>query len=135
MTTDPRVVFSWNLLRYAYGAVILLAGLDKIFATNLITDWPAYISPFVGSLLPISTGTFLLIMGIIEVAVALMLLTKFQRIGAYLSVAWLLLISVNLVLLGALDIAIRDILLAISAVVLAQLTGAVEEGRLMKQPA
>lgn len=130
MTTNERVQFSFNLLRYTYGAVILLAGLDKLFGTDLIVSWAMYVSPFVEGLLPFSTGVFLIGMGIIEVAVAIMLLTKFTRIGAYLSAAWLLLISVDLVMLGFLDIAIRDIMLAVGAIVLAQLSQTVEELRL-----
>ena len=126
MTPDARVKLSWSLLRYSYGAVILLAGLDKIFATNIIAEWPQYISPFVMGLLPVSVPVFLIGIGIIEVVVAIMMLTKFPRIAAYLSVAWLLLISVNLVLGGYLDVAIRDILLAIGAYVIAVLTDAVK---------
>lgn len=132
MTPAARISFSWNLLRFSYGAVILLAGFDKLFATNLITNWASYISPAVANMLPLSTNAFLIGMGIIEVAVAIMLLTKFQRLGSYLSAAWLLLISVNLVMIGLLDVAIRDILLALGALVLAQLTDAREEMRLSK---
>jgi hypothetical protein len=130
MNSNARISFSWNLLRYAYGLVVLLAGLDKLLGTNIIVMWPKYISPFVAGLLPVSTGAFLAAMGVVEVVVAILLLTKWPRIGAYLTTVWLLIISVNLVLLGALDIAIRDILLAVGAVVLAQLTGAVEEMKL-----
>ncbi len=130
MSPQKRVALSWNLLRYSYGAVILLAGLDKLLATNFIVDWQSYISPFVAGLLPVSTGVFLGAMGVIEIAVAILMLTKWPRIAGYLSVAWLLLISVNLVLMGHLDIAIRDILLAVGAFVLTELTVAVEQLRL-----
>jgi hypothetical protein len=130
MSPQKRVALSWNLLRYSYGAVILLAGLDKLLATNFIVDWQSYISPFVAGLLPVSTGVFLGAMGVIEIAVAILMLTKWPRIAGYLSVAWLLLISLNLVLMGHLDIAIRDILLAVGAFVLTELTVAVEQLRL-----
>jgi len=127
MSTQARVALSWNLLRFAYGAVLVLAGLDKLFGTDLIVYWPKYISPLVMGLLPVSAGVFLAFMGIVEIAVGIMLLTKFPRIAGYLSIAWLLLISVNLALLGFFDIAIRDVLLAFGAFVLAELTVAVEE--------
>jgi len=130
MTANSRISFSWNLLRFAYGAVILLAGLDKLLGTDLIVHWPKYISPFVASHLPVSTGVFLAAMGIIEIIVAILMLTKWPLHAAYLAVIWLLLISVNLLMLGYIDIAIRDILLAVGAVVLAQLTSAVEELKL-----
>lgn len=125
MNSDARVKLSWNLLRYSYGIVILLAGLDKVLSTNLIAEWPVYVSPFVISILPVSVPVFLVTIGVIEVVVALMMLTKFPRLAAYISVAWLLLISVNLLLGGFIDIAVRDVLLAIGALVLAYLTEAV----------
>jgi hypothetical protein len=135
MTGEKRVALSWNLLRYAYGAVVLLAGLDKLLGTDLIVSWPKYISPFVASILPVSTGVFLAGMGIVEILVALMLLTKWPRIGGYLTVVWLLLISINLLMLGYIDIAIRDILLAFGAFVLSELTVAVEQLHLTKATA
>lgn len=133
MDGTKRVVFSWNLLRYAYGAVLVLAGLDKLFGTDLIVYWPKYISPFVGSYLPVSVGVFLGAMGVVEIAVAILLVTKWPRIGGYLSVAWLVLIAVNLLMLGYVDIAVRDILLAVGAVALAELTVAVEKLGMVRQ--
>lgn len=122
MNLNDRVKLSWNALRYTYGAVLLLAGLDKILGTNLIVEWAAYISPLALDLLPVSVSVFLIIIGIVEVIVAVMLLTKFARQGAYASVAWLIVISINLVLGGYIDIAIRDLLLAVGAFALALLT-------------
>jgi uncharacterized membrane protein YphA (DoxX/SURF4 family) len=121
MNSNARVALSWNLLRYSYGIVILLVGLDKIFGTDFIVSWPKYISPFVLSILPVSVPVFLIAMGIIEVVVAIMLLTKWPRIAGYLSIAWLLLIAVNLLLGGYVDVAVRDILLAIGAFVSTEL--------------
>ena len=135
MTSDARIKLSWTLLRYSYGAVILLAGLDKILGTDLIATWPKYISPFVLSMLPVSVPVFLVTMGVIEVIVAIAMLTKFPRLAGYVSVAWLLLIAVNLFMGGFTDIAIRDILLAVGAFVLAELTVAVEERHLITQTA
>lgn len=108
-------------LKYSYGIVILLAGLDKMLGTNLIVSWPKYVSAFVEGMLPVSVGSFIVIIGIIEVAVALMMLTKYTRLAAYISIAWLLLISINLLMGGYVDVAIRDILLAVGAFALAKL--------------
>lgn len=133
MDGNKRVVLSWNVLRYAYGLVVLLAGLDKLFGTDLIVYWPKYISPLVGQHLPVSVGVFLAGMGVIEIVVAILLMTKWPRIAGYLAVAWLLLIAVNLLMLGYVDIAIRDVLLAVGAGVLAELTVAVEQLKLVSQ--
>jgi hypothetical protein len=133
MEGTKRVVLAWNLLRYAYGAVLVLAGLDKLLGTNLIVYWPKYISPMVEGLLPVSTGVFLGAMGVVEIAVAVLLVTKWPRVGGYLSVAWLVLIAGNLLILGYVDIAVRDVLLAVGALALAELTVAVEQLKYIKQ--
>lgn len=133
MQGNARVTFSWNLLRYAYAAVLLLAGLDKLLGTDLIVSWPKYLSPFVAGYLPVSVGVFLAFMGVVEIVVAILLATSWPRIGGYLSVLWLVLIAVNLLILGYVDIAIRDVLLAVGAAALAELTVAVEELKLVRE--
>lgn len=133
MQGNARVTFSWNMLRYAYGVVLVLAGLDKLLGHNIIVHWSKYISPFVAGMLPVSTPVFLGFMGVVEIVVGILLLTKWPRIGGYLSVVWLVLIAINLLMLGLVDIAIRDVLLAFGAAVLAELTTAVEELKLVPQ--
>lgn len=127
MNHADRSARSLNLLRYSYGAVILLVGLDKLFGTDLIVSWPQYISPLALSLLPVSVSVFLIIVGIIEIAVAVLMLTKWPRLAAYLSAAWLVLIALNLLAGGYVDIAARDLLLAVGALALAELAAAKSE--------
>lgn len=122
---DNKLDTSWVALRYGIGLTAALAGLDKFF--NLLTDWSAYVSPFVAQLLPISTGTFLGIVGVIEIAVGAMILVGLTRIGAYVAAAWLLGIAVNLVLAGFFDIAVRDVVMSIAAFTLGRLTEVREE--------
>jgi hypothetical protein len=122
MDMNARVTFAWKLMRYSYGVVVLLAGLDKILGTNLIVYWPKYVSPFVAGILPISVPAFIVTIGVIEVLVAILVFTRWTVLASYVSAAWLVLISVNLLLIGGyLDIAIRDILLAIGAFATAKL--------------
>ncbi len=45
---------AWWVLRIGLGLGPALAGLDKIFRTNLLADWPAYISPLATAVLPVS---------------------------------------------------------------------------------
>jgi hypothetical protein len=109
-------------MRYSYGAVVLLAGLDKVFGTNLITDWAKYTSPFVAGLLPMSVSAFVVTIGVIEVVVAILSFTRFTVLASYVSSVWLVLIAVNLLMLGGyVDIAVRDILLAVGALATAKL--------------
>lgn len=106
-------------LRWTYGLVPLLAGLDKFF--NLLADWSSYLSPAVASLLPVSSTTFLYFVGVVEMAVGVMVLTRWMKYGAYLAAAWLTAIAANLVVLGSLDIAVRDLAMAVGAYTLGRL--------------
>jgi uncharacterized membrane protein YphA (DoxX/SURF4 family) len=120
-TTQPNLNLEslYRPLWLTYGLVPLLAGLDKFF--NLLTDWPKYLSPSIAGLLPVSPETFMHAVGIIEIAVGLMVLTRWTRLGAWIAAAWLVLIAVNLVTLGLFDIAVRDLAMAVGAYTLARL--------------
>lgn len=75
--------FHLPALGVTYGLVPLLAGLDKFF--NLLTDWPAYVSPLVSGLFPVSVETFMHAVGLIEIAVGVMVLTRWTRLGAWIA--------------------------------------------------
>ena len=117
---DTRLNTAWIALRFALGLTATLAGLDKFF--NLLADWGTYVSPLAAQLLPFSTGTFMGIVGVVEIAVGLAILTGWTRIGAYAAAAWLLGVAVNLAAAGYLDVAVRDVVMAIAAFTLAKLT-------------
>lgn len=109
-----------------YGLVPLLAGLDKFF--NVLTDWSQYVSPLVADLLPVPVPVFMGIVGVVEIAVGLLVLTRWPRLGAWIAAAWLCLIAVNLVTLGMFDIAVRDLAMAVGAYTLARLAALRETG-------
>lgn len=109
-------------LRWAFGLVPFLAGLDKFF--GLLADWEAYLSPAIASLLPVDAGTFMAIVGVVEMAVGVMVLTRWTRLGAYLAMGWLVAIAVNLLLAGFYDVAVRDLVMAVGAYTLARLAEA-----------
>lgn len=121
-TTQPNLNLEslYRPLWLTYGLVPLLAGLDKFF--NLLTDWPKYLSPWMAELLPMSAQTFMYVVGIIEIAVGLMVLTRWTRLGAWIATAWLALIAGNLVTMGLFDIAVRDLAMAVGAYTLARLS-------------
>jgi len=104
---------AYTILKFTYGLVPITAGLDKF--TGVLADWESYISPFAASVLPFSTSTFMSIVGIVEIAVGLMVLTKFTRTGSQLAAGWLLFIAINLAIAGVFDVAIRDVVMAIGA--------------------
>ncbi|HEX9943485.1 MAG TPA: hypothetical protein VGG03_15840 [Thermoanaerobaculia bacterium] len=115
---SPNLESLYRPLWLTYGLVPLLAGLDKFL--NLLTDWPKYLSPGVANLLPVPAQTFMYAVGIIEIVVGLMVLTRWTRLGAWIAAAWLVLIAGNLVTLGLFDIAVRDLAMAVGAYTLAR---------------
>jgi uncharacterized membrane protein YphA (DoxX/SURF4 family) len=118
---DSRLDQGWWILRIGLGAGPFLAGLDKYF--NLLTNWPAYISPLALKVLPFSGQTFMHIVGVVEMIVGLSILTRWTRLGAYVASAWLVLIAINLVSTGMyFDVAVRDVEMALAAFVLARMT-------------
>jgi uncharacterized membrane protein YphA (DoxX/SURF4 family) len=118
---DHRLNTPWLSLRLSYGLVPILAGLDKFF--NLLTDWNQYLSPLVLRVVPFSASTFLHVVGIIEIAAGILVLSRLSRLGSYVVSAWLVLIALSLLSTGHyFDIAVRDLVLAIGAFTLARMT-------------
>lgn len=114
------VVRSWWLLKLAYGLLFVVAGADKFL--NLVTQWSKYVSPQILQMIPLDLSQVTMAAGIFEVILGLVILLFATRIGGYIAAAWLLFIALNLVMIGGyLDIAVRDIILALGALVLAWL--------------
>jgi len=121
----PAVESAWWALRVALGLGPLLAGADKFF--NILTDWSMYLSPGAAALLPMEAATFMQIVGVIEMAVGVAILTVATRVGAWIAMVWLIGIAINLASTGMfLDLAVRDLEIAVAAYVLARLTEARE---------
>ena len=116
---------SWNATFYplwiVYAVVPVAAGIDKFF--YLLADWDTYIAPLFARLLPFDGRTFMLIVGVIEVAVGVAALTRFRRLAAYVAAAWLVCISINLLIGGFYDVAVRDLTMAVGAFTLGQMMG------------
>jgi hypothetical protein len=85
-------------------------------------------------LLPVEPTTFMQIVGVIEMAVGVAILTFATRIGAWIAMVWLIGIAINLASTGMfLDLAVRDLEIAVAAYVLARLTE-VREAQLVTTP-
>lgn len=109
-------------LRFTLGATACAAGADKFF--NLLTDWEKYLSPMVAERLPMNPGAFMRIVGAIEVAVGAGILLGYERPAGYICSAWLLAITGNLLTKPEhLDVAARDLNMALEAFTLATLSG------------
>lgn len=116
---DDRLHAPWLMLRYGIGATAALAGIDKFF--NLLADWGSYVSPLAVQLLPVSTGTFMGLVGVIELAVGAAILAGWTRLGGYVASAWLLGVAANLVAAGFYDVAVRDVVMSFAAFTLARM--------------
>ena len=110
-----------KILKYTYGVVPVVAGLDKF--SNLLTRWEDYLSPSIIKMLPFNAGTFMHIVGVIEIVAGLLVLRR-PRAGGYVVMAWLTLIALTLISGGHyFDVAVRDLVMAIGAYCLAKLSG------------
>jgi hypothetical protein len=109
-----------------------LAGFDKFF--NIVTEWDNYMSPAAAQLLPFSTDVLMGLVGVVEVAVGIAILTALPVLGAYVASAWLLLLAVNLAVAGYVDIAVRDVVLSIAAFTVARLIQVRDEFEVREAP-
>ncbi|EMQ95483.1 Putative transmembrane protein [Xanthomarina gelatinilytica] len=109
-----------KLLYYTFGIVPIVAGLDKF--ANILTDWTQYLSSGIVDMLPFEASTFMIVVGIIEIIAGVLVLLR-PIIGSYVVMAWLILIALTLIFSGSfLDVAVRDLVMAIAAFSLAQLS-------------
>ena len=110
---------TFNLLKLTFGIVPIVAGLDKF--TNLLTHWENYIHPGIAGMIPFAPHTFMMIVGVIEIIAGIIVLAK-PAIGGYIVAAWLTLIALTLLASGNyLDVAVRDLVMAIGAFSLARI--------------
>ncbi len=130
---DRHSVNAYWALRIALGVVPIVAGLDKF--TNLLADWPGYLSPLAARMLPMSPAAFMHVAGVVEVIVGAAILLGYARIFGWVAMAWLAAIVLNLLATGRFfDVAARDAVMAVAAFSLARLAE-VEERVRGRQPA
>jgi hypothetical protein len=111
---------AYQILRFAFTVAPIVAGLDKFF--HLLVNWDQYLPGTVNALTGGHGHQLMLVVGVIEVVAGLGVFFK-PRVFAYVVVAWLLLIIVNLLMIpGYFDVALRDLGLSLGALALARLS-------------
>jgi hypothetical protein len=111
---------AYQILHIAFTVAPVVAGIDKFF--HFLVNWDQYLSPIVPRMLGIPAHSFMLGVGVIEV-IAGFLVAVAPRIGGCVVGLWLCGIIVNLLTIPAhLDIALRDLGLALGAFALARLS-------------
>ena len=118
-----KVVDIQTFLKFTFGIVPIVAGADKF--TNLLANWSEYLNPTLAGLLPFSISAFMMIVGVIEIIAGVLVLMKPKQ-GSFVVCAWLVLIALSLIASGKyLDVAVRDLVMAVGALTLYWLTGLV----------
>jgi hypothetical protein len=107
------------MLRTVFTVAPIVFGLDKFF--DLLTNWEAYLAPWINHLVPGTAHTAMLLVGVVEIVAGVAVALR-PQFGGYLVAAWLGGIIVNLVTLGDYyDVALRDFGLLVGALALARL--------------
>jgi hypothetical protein len=120
MISNPTARSVWTILRITFGIVPIVAGADKF--TDLLTNWDMYLNPTIASMLPFSSHVFMQIVGGIEIVAGIIVLAK-PSVGGWIVMAWLICIALQLIAMGKyLDVAVRDLVMSISAMSLARLS-------------
>ena len=110
---------AYQLLRFVFTVAPIIAGADKFF--RVLTNWDQYLAPWLVNLSPISGHNLMLLVGVVEISAGVLTAIK-PKIFAYVVAAWLCLIIINLLSMGAFfDVALRDFGLAVAAVALGRL--------------
>jgi hypothetical protein len=113
---------AFRLLHVGFVVAPILAGLDKFF--EVLVDWDRYLAPVATDVLPVSGHSFMLAVGVIEIAAGVLVAFR-PRIGGYVVAVWLWAIILNLLVAGDYyDIALRDFGLSLAALALARLAEA-----------
>ncbi|MFL5342500.1 MAG: hypothetical protein ACJ8F7_20330 [Gemmataceae bacterium] len=111
---------AYLILCVGFAVLPIVAGLDKF--CHVLVNWDFYLAPIVTRILNVSAHSFMLAVGVIEIVAGLLVAAR-PRIGAYVVMAWLWGIIINLLLVpGFYDIALRDFGLSLGALALARLS-------------
>ena len=104
---------AYQILHIGFVVAPILAGLDKFL--HLLCNWDQYLAPWMARLSPIGGHNLMLVAGVIEFIAGVLVAVK-PKIAAPIVGAWLCLIILNLINMGSyLDVAVRDLGLALGA--------------------
>ncbi|MEO6167569.1 MAG: hypothetical protein ABIO46_01035 [Chitinophagales bacterium] len=119
-STNQMLASVHTLLKLTFGIVAIVAGLDKF--TGILAEWESYLHPGLAAMLPFEPKIFMMIVGVIEIVAGIGVLFR-PAIGGLVVSAWLTLIALTLLASGNfLDVAVRDLAMAVSAYSLARIS-------------
>jgi hypothetical protein len=110
---------AYQILHIAFTVAPIIAGVDKF--THFLTNWDQYLSPVMPRF-GLTVHNFMLGIGVIEI-IAGLIVAFLPRIGGWIVGLWLCGIILNLLSMPAyLDVALRDLGLALGAFALARIS-------------
>lgn len=116
---DDPAYGAFLLLRIGFTVLPIVFGIDKF--TNLLTNWEAYLAPWIADVSPLSAHHTMLVVGVVEIVAGIAVAIK-PRYAAYVVAAWLAGIIINLLSYpGFYDVALRDFGLLLGALTLGRL--------------
>ncbi|MCC6816797.1 MAG: hypothetical protein IT267_10330 [Saprospiraceae bacterium] len=110
----------FNLLKYTFVIIPIVAGADKF--TNFLTNWEQYMNSSITEMLPVSGSVFMMLIGLVEIIAGIIVYIK-SEIGGYIVASWLTLVALSLLIgFNFIDIAVRDLVMAIAAFSMAKIS-------------
>jgi len=125
LENENSVHFTQALLKYTFVVLPIAAGIDKYI--NFLTNWEQYLNPTLAQMIPFSDHVFMRIVGAIEI-IAGIIVWRRAATGGYIVAVWLAAIALTL-LAGWMyvDLAVRDIVMAIAAFSMARLSTSIKQ--------
>src|SRR5438094_8688599 len=103
--TSSPTTQAYSILLFAYTVAPIIAGADKFF--HFLVNWDQYLAPTIVSWLPVAPHTFMLAVGVVEMAAGVVVALA-PYYGGYLVTLWLWGIIANLLMIpGYYDVALR----------------------------
>ncbi len=101
-TIQTRAVSSptyqaYQILHIGFAVLPIVAGLDKIL--HILVNWDVYLAPIIIRLSPIPGHKLMMIIGVVEIVAGILVAMR-PRVGAYVVMAWLWGIIIDLLLLS-----------------------------------
>ncbi len=126
MPPSKKLSTAWIILKITYGAYFLIIGIDKFF--GLVTESQNRVSSLTLKIIPCELATLLALVGIVEIVIGGLLLSRWTSIGAYSAFALMALITGNLLFLGKhYDITLHAFAVTAGAFALGQLSSLMQK--------
>lgn len=127
LLTDARkLTLTYWLLKITYGLYWGVIGVDKFFGA--LTESELRVSHLTLDLVPLSLENLLRLVGMLEIIIAVLILTEWPRFGALCGIVLMGIIVINLITMGEhYDIAIHGTVIAVGMIAFIALTSSVKK--------